>query len=254
MKTLLFMLPVIYLCTVAPGFAADSVTDAINKPGRLAADLKRDGSSRPDAVLPLLQLEPGDRVADIFAGGGYYSELVASIVGGDGEVLLVNNLAYSQFAGEALAERQDGRDMGSVTVHTREAENLDLGENSLDAALIIMSYHDLYHVDEANGWRPIDADDFLGQINRALKPGARLLIVDHHAAPGSGKASAQELHRIDVEFAKADIASHGFKLVAESDVLRNPDDDYKVMVFAPQVRGKTDRFVRVFEKLQAPDR
>ena len=40
-----------------------------------------------------------------------------------------------------------------------------------------------------------------------------------------------------------------FKLVAESEALRNPDDDYAVMVFDPAVRGKTDRFVLVFEKL-----
>jgi predicted methyltransferase len=112
-----------------------------------------------------------------------------------------------------------------------------------------MSYHDLYHVDEPNGWRAIDADNFIGQIHTALKPGGRFLVVDHYAAPGTGKDSAQELHRIDVDFAKKDITAHGFKLVAQSDVLRNPDDDYNIMVFDPQVRGKTDRFVLLFEKI-----
>ena len=236
-------------CVVVQGLAANPVEDAMSQPGRLDADLKRDVRSRPDIVLPLLQLAPGDRVADIWAGSGYYSELIASIVGESGEVLLVNNLAYSQFAARGLAKRQDGRQMGSVTIHTREAEDLDLGEDSLDAALIIMSYHDTYHVDEANGWRHIDADDFFGQIHTALKPGGRFLIVDHYAREGSGKASAQELHRIDVDFAKSDIGSRGFKLVAESDILRNPDDDYDIMVFDPKVRGKTDRFVLVFEKI-----
>ncbi len=233
----------------APGVSADPVSDAIGKQGRLASDLVRDTRSHPEAILPLLQLQPGDRVADIWAGGGYYSELIASIVGQSGEVLLVNNMAYSQFAANSLAERQDGREMGSVTIHTREVDNLDLGTGSLDAALIIMSYHDTYHVDEANGWRAIDADDFFRQIHAALKPGGRFLIVDHYASVGSGKASAQELHRIDVDFAKSDIGSRGFKLVAESDVLRNPDDDYDIMVFDPKVQGKTDRFVLVFEKI-----
>ncbi len=233
----------------APGVSADPVSDAIDKPGRLASDLVRDARSHPEAILPLLQLQPGDRVADIWAGGGYYSELIASIVGQSGEVLLVNNIAYSQFAAKSLAERQEGREMGSVTIHTREVEDLDLGTDSLDAALIIMSYHDTYHVDEANGWGAIDADDFFRQIHTALKPGGRFLIVDHYASAGSGKVSAQELHRIDVDFAKSDIGSRGFKLVAESDVLRNPDDDYNIMVFDPKVRGKTDRFVLVFEKM-----
>ncbi len=249
MKRHLLIMSLLYGVCFAPGLAADAVTEAINKPGRLAADLERDEQSHPELILPLLQLQPGDRVADIWAGGGYYSELIATIVGKEGEVLLVNNLAYEKFAGKALAQRQDGRDMGSVTFHTREAEDLELGENSLDAALIIMSYHDLYHVDEPNGWRPIDADNFLGQIHAALKPGGRFLVVDHYAAPRTGKASAQDLHRIDVAFAKKDIGAHGFKLVAQSDALRNPDDDYSIMVFDPLVRGKTDRFVLVFEKI-----
>jgi predicted methyltransferase len=249
MKTVLTTLATICFALLTGAVAADPVSDAINKPGRLAADLERDARSRPEIILPLLALEPGDRVADIWAGGGYYSELLASVVGETGEVLLVNNRAYNAFAADALARRQAGRDLGSVTIHTREAEDLDLGENDLDAAIIIMSYHDLYHVDEANGWRPIDAADFLGQIHRALKPGGRFLIVDHYAAPGSGNSAAQELHRIDVEFAKADIGSRGFRLVAESDVLRNPDDDYSLSAFDPKVRGKTDRFVLVFEKI-----
>lgn len=248
MKTQLLMVSLVYGLFLSSGLAADPVSEAIGKPGRLAADLERDKRSHPEAILPLLQLQPGDRVADIWAGDGYYSELIASIVGQEGEVLLVNNLAYNQFAGKALAERQDRRDMGRVTLHTREAEDLELGENALDAAVIIMSYHDLYHVDEPNGWRPIDADNFLSQVHRALKPGGRFLVVDHYAAAGTGKASAQDLHRIDVAFARKDISAHGFKLVAQSDILRNPDDDYSIMVFDPQVRGKTDRFVLVFEK------
>jgi len=225
-----------------------SVQEAMNQPGRLAADLQRDARSRPDAVIPLLQLQPGDRVADIWAGGGYYSELLGTIVGAEGQVLLVNNAAYKQFASKALAQRTEGRELPGVVIHDREAEDLDLGENQLDAALIVMSYHDIYHVDEKNGWRAIDPGDFLGQIYTALKPGGRFLIVDHAAAPGSGKRDAQDLHRIDPEFATADILSHGFILAGSSDALRNPDDDYTVMVFDPSVRGRTDRFILVFTK------
>ncbi|MEE4277316.1 MAG: hypothetical protein V2I82_02495 [Halieaceae bacterium] len=51
-----------------------------------------------------------------------------------------------------------------------------------------------------------------------------------------------------MEFAKRDIQQHGFRLVDESDVLRNPEDDHSLMVFDETVRGKTDRFILVFEK------
>lgn len=228
--------------------AAESISAILARPDRLAEDVARDPRSRPDVTLPLLQLQPGDRVVDVFAGGGYYSELLGAIVGNSGEVLLLNNAAYMQSAEQAIAARRRGRDIGPVTLHIREAGDLDLGEDSLDAALIVLSYHDLYHVDEAEGWLAIDADDFLSQIAVALKPGARFLVVDHCAEPGSGASAAQDLHRIDAEFVKRDVQQHGFRLVGESDALRNPEDDYRVTVFDEAVRGRTDRFILVFEK------
>ena len=238
------------LCLGLGAFAAHAATveQAMNMSGRLPQDIQRDTQSRPEAVIPLLQLEEGDRVADIWAGGGYYSELLAAVVGGSGQVLLVNNEAYRKFSAKGLAQRFDGRSPGSVVQHLREVQDLELGENQLDAAIIIMSYHDIYHVDQKNGWSAIDASDFLGQILKALKPGGRFLIVDHAAATGSGKRDAQDLHRIDEDFANQDITSRGFVFVESSDALRNPEDDYTKMVFDPAVRGKTDRFILVFTK------
>ena len=117
---------------------------------------------------------------------------------------------------------------------------------SLDAALIIMSYHDLYFID--NDWPTIDAADFMGQIVTALKPGGRLLIVDHSAAPGSGTSSAQTLHRIEEAVVREQIEGFGLSYVTGSDVLRNAGDDLTLNVFDETIAGKTDRFVLVFEK------
>jgi predicted methyltransferase len=113
--------------------------------------------------------------------------------------------------------------------------------------MIVMSYHDLYHYDP-QGWPKIDPNQFLEQIRRAVKPGGAFLIVDHAARPGSGSASAQELHRIDEQFAIADIEKHGFRLEKRWDGLRNPDDDRDAVVFDPKVRGRTDRFVHLYRR------
>lgn len=234
------------LCLAVSMVQAATPLEAVSAPGRLDADRERDARSKPVPVLELLDLKPGDRVADIFGGGGYYSELIATVVGSEGVVLLHNNQAYIGFVGDALSQRFDNRDPGNISRHDREVDNLDLGEATLDAALIIMSYHDLYHT--AKDWPAIDSRDFLGQIYRALKPGGRFLIVDHVASAGSGKSAAQDLHRIAPDFAREDISSFGFRFVGSSDALRNPDDDHSVMVFKPEVRGKTDRFVFLFEK------
>lgn len=225
---------------------AGTVAEVLASPTRLPSDLNRDKRSHPADILALLNLQSGDRVADIFAGGGYYSEIIGQVVSPGGEVLMHNNNAYIAYVAKALEKRFEGRDVVGVKRHDREVDKLDLGENSLDAAMIIMSYHDLYHT--TKDWPLINVPNFMGQIVRALKPGGRFLIVDHAAATGTGNSSAQQLHRIEESFARADIESYGLTFKVSSDVLRNPDDDHSVVVFDPAVLGKTDRFVLVFEK------
>ncbi len=87
-RTTLAALGCLLLLLPHGSIATDSIGAILAKPGRLPADVARDARSRPDVTLPMLNLKAGDRVADIFAGGGYYSELLAAIVGAAGEVLL----------------------------------------------------------------------------------------------------------------------------------------------------------------------
>jgi len=244
LKTLAVTGLLLATCSVQAG----TVKEAMAAADRLPSDVERDQRDHPETILPLLNIGSGSRVADIFAGGGYYSELIGRVVAPEGVVLLHNNQAYLSFAAKALAQRTEGREQAGVQRHDREVDDLDLGIETLDAAMIIMSYHDLYHT--AEGWPPIDVADFMAQIVTALKPGGRFLIVDHAAAANTGNTAAQDLHRIDEAFAKQDIESYGLRLVASSDELTNPADDHTKSAFDPEIRGKTDRFVLVFEKPQ----
>jgi predicted methyltransferase len=241
--------------SMAHGQSSDAIAAAIAKPGRLPADLQRDTRSRPDAILPLLMLEPGDRAVDIFGSGGYYSELMASVVGDEGEVLLHNNRGFRAWGINLLNDRFTNRSVPNVTQHDRELADLDLGKEAIDAVLIVMAFHDLYVVPTRyDGERyvpvgkPADVDHFLRQVHAALKPGARLVVIDHSASSETSRADASELHRMHEDFARAEIESRGFEFVAASDALRNPSDDRQSIVFDTHIKGKTDRFVLVFEK------
>ena len=148
------------------------VLNAMLKEGRLENDIERDQRSKPQAVIPLLDLETGDRVVDIFAGGGYYTELLAAVVGAEGEAILHNNSGFEQWGVNGLTDRfASGRDPGNIVRHTRSGINLDLEANSLDGALIIMAYHDLYVVPKRyNGeeyvpvGNPANTEYFLQQV------------------------------------------------------------------------------------------
>lgn len=215
---------------------------------RSAADKERDARDKPAEVLALARFKRGDTVADILAGGGYYSEILSGIVGPTGKVLLVNNTGYDNFGQKGLAERLAGNRLPNVTHLVGPSEALGMGENVLDGAVMVMSYHDLYWVDDKQGWPKIDAGQFLDQLVRALKPGGVLLLVDHSAKAGTGSADAQTLHRIEEQFAIADFRKHGLHWEAAIPVLRNADDDRSKNVFDPAIRGRTDRFVHLYRK------
>jgi predicted methyltransferase len=248
------------LCLFAATSQAASIDEAavltaMHKPGRLADDIARDARSKPQAVIPLLNLQPGDRVVDIFGSGGYYSELLASVLGADGEALLHNNPGFEAWGINGLSDRFDNRDPGNITRYTSSGINLDLEEESLDAALVVMALHDLYVIPKRyNGveyvavGRAANVGYFLQQIYRGLKPGGRFVVVDHSGDPNTDNETVSELHRIIEAFARAEIEQQGFRFIASPGPLRNPDDDRSMIVFDLPIQGKTDRFVLVFEK------
>jgi predicted methyltransferase len=233
-------------CVSRGGASTPDIAAVLASPTRSAADRERDTRDQPAEVLALAGFGRGDTVGDILAGGGYYSEILGGIVGPQGRVLLVNDTSYDAFGKKDLAVRLADDRLPNVQRVTGPPDALGMGENVLDGAVIVMSYHDLYWVEEK---RPkIDAGRFLDQIARALKPGGVLLVVDHSAREGTGSGVASTLHRIEQSFAIADFRAHGFELVRTSDVLRHPDDDRSLNVFEPSIRGKTDRFVHLYRK------
>jgi predicted methyltransferase len=225
---------------------------AVGHAGRSAKDLERDAREQPAEVMAFAGFKPGMHVADIFAGGGYYSELISYVVGPSGEVLMVNNVPYEDYAKDDIKARfSDEKRLANVKRSVIESCDLQLGTATLDAATIVMSYHDLFYADPLNGWPKIDQPHFIDQIYTALKPGGAFLIIDHAAKAGTGSSVALELHRIDEDFAIKEITSHGFVYEGHYDKLRNPEDDRSKIVFDKSIRGKTDRFVHLYRKPKA---
>lgn len=242
---------ILFCATLATSVAAaekDAYASAVAHGGRSAADLKRDATDRPEDVLRASGIKPGMRVVDLLASDGYYSELLSYVVGPTGHVLLVNNDAYDKFSNNAWKERLEKQHLANVEHRTVDLNRMDLGDATLDAAVLVKVYHDLYWVAPQDGWPKIDVASVLDQIARALKPGGIVVVVDHSAKAGSGTAAAGDLHRIDDAYARKDFEKHGFVFVSESEVLRRSDDPRTQVSYKPPMLGKTDRFVYVFRK------
>lgn len=222
---------------------------ALAAAGRLPEDLEQDAQRKPAEVLAFFGVQRGMAALDVFAGAGYFTHLLAAVVGPTGSVVAHNNKAYLDGAGEELNRRFEGpQALTNVERLAAEANALELAPGRFDFVLLSAAYHDVYYVNEANDWPKIDGPRLLAELFASMKPGATLGVIDHAAAPGSPAETGGTLHRIDPEIVKRDFAAAGFVLDAESDVLRNPGDDLSKGVFDPAVRGRTDRFVLRFRR------
>lgn len=212
---------------------------------RTESDLTRDKTAKPAEVIEFSGIGKGMKVADIFGGGGYYSELLSQVVGNKGKVYLHNNQAYLKFVGKELKQRLKAGHLVNVVDYKRESDDLDFKANSLDAVFFVLGYHDMYH--SSDDWK-IEPKTFIAQLHKALKPGGVLLVIDHAAPDGTGTKHSQKLHRIDEAYVKQELGNSGFTFVKSSTLLRNRHDSRKISPFRPEIRRKTDRFMQLYKK------
>ena len=238
--------PVADEASAAP--ATSIYEDAVANDARPEADRARDAGRKPAEVLAFLGITPGMTVLDMFSGGGYYTEILSYTVGDSGRVIAQSNEAYLQFVGDEFEERYLGGRLSNAQVLMAENNELKLEAESLDAILLVLSFHDLFYAAPEQGWPAIDIAAFLAELYSGLRTGGVVGIIDHYAAEGAPSDTGGTTHRIDPAIVIAMMAEAGFELDAQSDMLRNPDDDYEKVVFDPEVRGKTDRFVMRFRK------
>ena len=222
--------------------ANEAIAAAVADESRPDEDRNRDGNRKPADVLAFFGITPGMKVADLMAGGGYYSHILSRLAGPDGVVYVQNNkTALERFADRQLSARMATTELDNVVRLDRELEDLGLPEADLDVVIMVLFYHDTY-------WMKADRPRMNEQILASLKPGGLFGVIDHVAEAGSGDRDVSSLHRVDPETVKSEIIAAGFVLAEESDLLHNPDDDHTINVFNPDIRGQTDRFIYKFRK------
>lgn len=246
---LLFRVCLLLLASQAAPVFADNISKALEVESRSIEDKKLDPLRHPDGVLRFLGVEADMAAFDIFAGGGYYTEILSHVVGPKGRVVHYNNEPWMAFVDKETEKRfADGR-LPNVTSIVAPPESLLEQAPEYDVAIFIMGMHDIYYADPENAWTQIDNDKFLKGIFGLLKPGGVLGVIDHNALPGTDpKIVGKSIHRIDPAILIADLTAAGFVLEDSSELLANPEDDKTTSVFLPENRYKTDRSLLKFRK------
>jgi predicted methyltransferase len=232
----------------APAAQLSIYESAVASNGRTDDDRERDAGRKPAAVLKFFAIEPGMTVLDMFSGGGYYTEMLSSVVGAEGKVVAHSNQAYAQYVDDETNARYADRRLANVEILMAENNELELPADTFDAVMMMLAYHDIYYASTEDDWPKIDGPKLLAEFFKGLKSGGMLAVVDHYAAAGSPPETGGTLHRIDPSIVIAEIEAAGFVLDSKSDVLRNMEDDHSVSMYDEQVNGKTDRFVMKFRK------
>jgi predicted methyltransferase len=209
-------------------------------PDRSDPDREIDKRRDPAKLLGFTGVRPGMKVLDMGAGGGYSTELMARAVGASGVVYGHNAADIGARAKERFEARMKTPAMKNVVVLTRPFDDpLPADARDLDLITFFFYYHDTTYME-------VDRAEMNRKLYAALKPGGVLVIADHSARPGDGVSVGKTLHRIEESVLRREVEAAGFKLVAEADFLRHPEDPRDFSVNRPT--GPVDEFVLKFQK------
>ena len=219
---------------------------AIAATDRTDADRALDKGRKPLGLLTFIGVRPSQRVADVGAGSGYTTELLARVVGDKGVVYAQNAPKLLAIIGDkGITERLARPVNRSVVRVDREFdEPLPPEATKLDLVVMNIVYHDTV-------WLGVDRERMNRAIFAALRPGGHFIVSDSSAVDGSGVEAAKALHRIDRNVVRSEVLKAGFVLETESLLYKNPDDkrDWSSSPRdAGERRGTSDRFLLRFVK------
>lgn len=225
------------IIAVAAAPNAGAFTQVLADPIRPAEDVARDADRKPAELLAFAGVSRGMSIAELAPGGGYFTRILTGAVGPAGHVYAIT--ARPSPALQELAQKRS-----NLTIVVASPGTIPV-TGKVDLVWTTLNYHDFKNskLPTGDAAQSYDAEAF-----RVLRPGGIYFIVDHEAAKGAGASQTSTLHRIEDPVVRREVQAAGFRLAAESNLLRHPADDHTAKVQETGIRGKTDQFILKFRK------
>ena len=144
---------------------------------------EREEEEHPAQVLEALDLRPGETVADLGAGSGYFTFRIAPKVGDTGKVLAVE---IQEAMLTTLRTRASALKAANVEVVQGTETDPHLPAGGVDLVLLVDVYHELAYPFEV-----------MTKLREALKPGGRVVFVEYRKE--DPEVPIKEVHKMSLK-------------------------------------------------------
>ena len=158
---------------------------------------ERETEEQPELVIDALEIKPGQTIADLGAGSGYYSFRIAPLVGPTGKVLAID---IEPAMLDAIAQRARREHVENVATVRSSAQDPNLAPGSVDLLFMVDVYHELEYPYEV-----------LTKVRTALKPRGRVALVEYRAEDPD--VLIKPLHKMSERQVRREMQAAGFKHV-----------------------------------------
>ncbi len=166
---------------------------------------ERDKWQRADDLVRKLAIKEGSHVADIGCNEGYMTIKLSRTVAGKGKVYAVD---ISQSKLNLLKNHLADRKISNVGLVKGDHDNPKLPLNTLDAVIILDTYHEMD-----------DHEEILSHIKASLRSGGRVVLCEPIAENRRklSRSEQEQKHELGIDFALADLRKAGFDIIFQAD-------------------------------------
>lgn len=157
-------------------------------------------------IVRHLRLEPGQKAADIGAGTGFFTLLMAQQVGPGGRVYAVD--IAKNFV-DGIVHRAKDLELNNIVGVVNDQHSAQLPPNSIDLVFISDTYHHFEY-----------PRSMLHSIHAALKPGGDMVIIDFRRVPESSSSWVLDHVRTDVHQVIKEVEASGFETTEQLDFMQ----------------------------------